>query len=624
MIVAALALIAGTTPLRLEELVEVTDLSGLAASPDGRWLAVRLERPSVARNQVELSWAVMPSDGSAPPHVVADGGVATSNGAGVLEDERPVWSADSKALVYRARIRGKSELWRVVVASGQVTRLTTLAGDVLRFGPTPDGTGVTVETTEPVDAFRARHASIGDQGARLDAAIDLSVGVIGGFDRGAGPEDVRMTGDWFDRQPSTLPTRFYKLDLSSGETSSIARPGATAGEPEPDLRSVCQVLDCSTNRLMSVISVPGRNARLATMMGSGRGQSLWLIENDRARRLAESPGQLSGARRAASPCVATAQRVICVAAEAAMPPRLVGIDQQTGEMRTLFAPNRTLAARLPATARSVQWRDGDGHAFSGVLFLPPGRSAPTPSPLVIQYYVCEGFLRGGVGDELPFQMLAAQGIASLCINRPAPRSPPRSALQDYRTAQNGIKAIVRTLTRDKLIDARRIGMQGLSFGSEVTMWLWRRTRLLRAAAISSGQIEPTLYWFQSFPGRDTPVRLRTDYGLSAPDHTGPWRVMAPARSLGRGRAPLLLQLAESEARWSIELITRLARSGRPADTIIYPAAGHVKFLPRQRLSAMRRMLEWFRYWLSAPRPPQHDADAMAGWRKLDVTGSDPM
>ncbi len=65
------------------ELVEMTDFSGLAVSPDGRWLLYRRERPSTMSGQIETAWYLVGTDGATPPRRIGDGGHASWNGTGM-------------------------------------------------------------------------------------------------------------------------------------------------------------------------------------------------------------------------------------------------------------------------------------------------------------------------------------------------------------------------------------------------------------------------------------------------------------------------------------------------------------------------------------------------------------
>jgi dipeptidyl aminopeptidase/acylaminoacyl peptidase len=250
---------------------------------------------------------------------------------------------------------------------------------------------------------------------------------------------------------------------------------------------------------------------------------------------------------------------------------------------------------MPSVER-LEWRSARGESFMGVLLLPPGR--PTGRlPLFLNYYHCGGFLSGGVGNELPFLPLAASGIAAACINL-----PPAAGLDDflgrYDMALRAVRTLVEALDRRGLIDPARVGMAGLSFGSEATMWTLMKSKLIAAAAIASSQIEPTYYWFNSVRGRSQPEVLRRFWQLGAPNETPEeWRRHSAALNVDRIGAPLLMQLPEQEARNVPQLYSRLSRTLIPTELYVFPDAAHIKLQPRHRLAAHQRYLDWFRFWL---------------------------
>src|SRR3546814_9186629 len=96
------------------------------------------------------------------------------------------------------------------------------------------------------------------------------------------------------------------------------------------------------------------------------------------------------------------------------------IDLSSGDRKVLFDPNRALAldvARV-APARLLRWMDTRGDVFTGWLFEARVPAGSPPPPLFVTYYTCNGFLRGGVGDEWPLATMASYGISA---DRKSPR-----------------------------------------------------------------------------------------------------------------------------------------------------------------------------------------------------------
>src|SRR5699024_10498508 len=92
-------------------------------SPDGRSVAFRVERASVARNTYDTVWYVQ-GLGEPSPRRVADGGIPLRNTAGESLASKVVWSPDSRWIYYRALVDGKIEVWRAA-ADGSNTEPVT-------------------------------------------------------------------------------------------------------------------------------------------------------------------------------------------------------------------------------------------------------------------------------------------------------------------------------------------------------------------------------------------------------------------------------------------------------------------------------------------------------------------
>ncbi len=97
-----------TTP---REIAEIADLSGLAVSPDGNWIAYRVERPSTVTNRIDIDWYLAPTDATAPPRALGRLGTAMWNDAGSVLPGEATWMPDGKAVVVRALVDGRIGLW---------------------------------------------------------------------------------------------------------------------------------------------------------------------------------------------------------------------------------------------------------------------------------------------------------------------------------------------------------------------------------------------------------------------------------------------------------------------------------------------------------------------------------
>lgn len=663
---AAILIAAGTSLLavpaqsaapdpRLEELVEVADLSGLAASPDASKVAFRTDRASIERNSFDLEWHVLDLATNIVTRI-GSGGEPIIADPGILVAEAPIWSPDGRFIYYRALDAGGVQIWRSATDGSGSERVTQEPGDVLSMELSQGGRGISYRVGPPRAEIEQAELSEYDQGILVDQHVELGQNIFRGAIINGRHATQRLTGPWFARGGLlwSRPAKERHLDFgtlaqsdtpseapatSAGRGSKAASPDLTAKANNGDVatarwngadggltvartrsgrRSVtCDAPLCQTGRITWLAWRPGRDEIIFAIADPAHVQSLyaWNVSGNRVRPVAASDGLMNGGRSASAPCAVTRQEAVCVTAGPASPPRLEVINLQSGTRRSPFDPNQALRSRHWPIAERLQWRSSEGRLFTAILFMPDGRTRPVP--LFINYYRCEGFLRGGVGDESPFVALAASGIASACVNATTMQGA-QDGVGQYRAAQGGIAALVELLADRGLIDRARIGIGGLSFGSEVAMWMVIHSNLIAAASVASPQFEPANYWFNGVRGRDNHERLREVWGLGTPEETpDQWRLLSPALNIERIRVPLLLQLPEQESRYAVELYARLSNSATPTELYAFPDEPHVKVQPRHRLAVYRRNLDWFRFWLldEADDDPAR-ADQYRRWRAL--------
>ncbi|MFS0771185.1 Atxe2 family lasso peptide isopeptidase [Sphingomonas sp. 1P08PE] len=623
-------------------MIEVTDLSSVAISPDGRWVAYRSETASVARNAYDLAWHVVALDGRTPPRRVADAGAGTWPD-GQIFAAPPLWSADSRWIYYRAARDGAAQLWRASADGRGVEQVTHDAADIVAFALVPGSSDVVYSVGATRAAIAAAEAQGLDNGVLIDRQVDPNRPLYHGGRIDGRAATERLTGSWFAHGGllADQPRRYVRV-LNAGGAARVATaaeaalvaPGVTplpplegrrvlAATPSGDARGVALVLadgihgelavtrgegradaiwcDAPVCRGQSVVHadwVPGADALVATL-GDGAGNHrlvLWHPATDVTRSIAAPGGMLDGGRDGTHGCALSRVVAVCVTADADAPPRLVRIDLGSGHVATLADPNAGLRRRLDRHFARLAWTSPAGDRFTAQWLAPAGTTGP--APLFVTYYVCNGFLRGGTGDEFPLRQLAAAGIGVLCINRAAAGSEQTDNEAEYHRALAGIKAGIDLLDCRGIVDRRRIGMGGLSFGAEIAMWTAMRSDLLAAVATATSLLTPTFYWFAAMPGRDAPALMKRVWGLDAPDVAPErWRALSPAMNAASIQTPLLMQAPEQEYRANLELAARLDRVGTPVELWAFAGETHIKYQPVHKFAAFRRYLDWFRFWL---------------------------
>ena len=557
------------SPPDLRELVEVADISALSASPDGRLVAFRIDRPSIEKNSYDLAWHVLDT-ATGRVRRIAAGGEPILYDPGLLAAEAPIWSQDGRWIYYRALRAEAVQIWRAAADGSGAQAVTAEEGDVQSVAQAVDGRGLVYRVGPPRREIEQAEMAEYESGILVDEHVELAQNLFRGAIVNGRRATQRIAGGWFSRGNVLWhrPPRERRLDFATLRTADASRedfpPTDVPGVPEPEALArssggdaaaaswdgvraslqvarrggasamlSCHAAECRAERISWLAWRPGRDQIVFATIDRAQMQTLrlWDLATAEVRTLMRANGNLSGGPDESSPCAIGTDEAVCVLAEPTSPPRLETIDLASGAGRPVHDPNVPLRSRRWPWTERLTWRSAEGREFTAVLFLPE-MAPPRPLPLFINYYRCGGFLRGGVGDEWPVALLAAHGIASVCVNATR-MSGPQDGVGQYRAALAGIEVLVDVLVNRGFVDRRRVGMGGLSFGTEVTLWTLIHSDLISAASIASPQLEASSYWINGVRGRDHHETLRRVWGLGAPEETPErWQLLSAALNTG--------------------------------------------------------------------------------------------
>ncbi|WP_449427528.1 Atxe2 family lasso peptide isopeptidase [Rhodanobacter umsongensis] len=643
-----------------QRLLEVTDLGNPVISPDGRYVAFRSEQASVERNTYDTTWYVQALSGKYPPLRVANGGLPLREYNGGLALPSPAtWSPDGKWIYYRALLDGRVSVWRAAADGSRTQEVTSDPADVRDFVLSGDGKALAYSVGATRKAVIAAEESEYDHGIRIDDTVNIAAGLFRSSKVDGRPTTQRLLGPWFSMGPllAKVPDRWKATDLATMTTRDLpaselsARP-LTPADLSPHLHAIpiriiqnpgdgriavllpghkdkgladsryvelavlpdrrashpiyCTAKLCRHRDITDIQWRPGSDEVVFTVTSYDRAQSIygWNVVTGQVRPIMLSDGLVSGSRQryGGIPCALSSDTLVCVVAEADHPPRLQAIDVESGYRRILFAPNKGMDADIAATvpAKLIHWKDAQGREFTGQFFEARGASAAHPPPLFVNFYHCYGFLRGGVGDEWPFATLAEDGISALCIN--AIPEYRLDAAARYDQGRAAIESVVKLLSAEGRIDRTHVGMGGLSYGSEVTLWTLVHSNVVTAASVSGVSVTPTLYLLNTL--RDAfRSQFRQEWQLGSSEETPKrWREVSPAYQLDRINAPILFQLPEQEYRMTLDYSLPLAHRHQ-ADIYVFPDETHIKFQPRHKMAVYERNVDWFRFWLQDYEDP---------------------
>lgn len=245
-------------------------------------------------------------------------------------------------------------------------------------------------------------------------------------------------------------------------------------------------------------------------------------------------------------------------------PRIVAFDVGKRSEATLVAPDAALDELRSYAPELASWRlDGETHYG---WIIPAARNFAGPRPMVIAVYHFPGRFLDASGEELALFDLAKRGILVVCVQTPPRRKqgePFEVAIADWDRPNRLFRVIVDSLASSGRVDRSRVGIVGLSFGSELVAYTVSHSNLFVAAASAGGgSIEPTRV-AHTLPGAGSMYASPSLWWWEDPAALERWRRLSPALNARAVSTPVLFQLADRESPTSFFFIGQLSRFGKP-------------------------------------------------------------
>ncbi|HXI30986.1 MAG TPA: S9 family peptidase, partial [Vicinamibacterales bacterium] len=555
----------------------------------------------------------------------ADGGEARVLTKHATSVTSPTWSPDGTAVYFTAaeprtseererdRVRDDvyafdenyklRQLWKIVVATGGETQITTGPTTVNEYRLSLDGRRIAVQrapTPNDEDAIRGE-LWVMDASGENARALTRNAIEERGIDISPDGSQLLFLADTNDRFEPYYPTTLFVVP-------------AAGGAPRALLSDFRYAID------QALWAPDGRSIIASANMGLH--SELFEIDAQSGR-----PRQLTDGQHFVPPgwsIAAGARTIVCQ------------LDEPTrfGEAWTLaLAESATLTRAtgvfdaverdmaLPRQEK-VEWKGADGAPIEGILFYPIGYEAGRRYPLVVQLHA--GPMESdkfGAGPGLLlnyFPVLTAKGYAVL---RPNYRGSAGYGAAFLRDVNNGyfhnmapdVLAGVDHLVQTGVADPNRLVVMGVSAGGTLTNKLVTMTDRFKAASASAGVADWTSLWGQTdFTGFRITYFGGTPWQKNAP--VDQFWAGSPLKDVANVKTPTLLFAGDSDARvpmaQSLEMFRALKSHNVPTHLYIGPREGHLWADPRHLLFKANAELEWFaKYvggggyvWEKAPDP----------------------
>lgn len=660
-----------------EDLTRIRDIDVLSLSPDGSRFAILVRQADAAANTYRSSWFVGAVSGGTLVHA-GDGGEArllrTADGfapSGDIAGGPVRWSPDGKWFAYPVLQDHEVQIWRSRSDGSAQQQMTRSAGDVREFAWSPDGRELLYSAGASRQELRDHEAQGLHDGFRLDEFytfkdivfpgvpsrrldVGLTIRVVnadGSGDRlatdaeraafGAAQQRGFLTTGAEANEDRSLPPAvradgaaawFVKVDEKEDGPAPHVRLVASLGPSRAHPVS-CMAREC-VSQLFAGLWWRGNRLvfqRWEGINGNESGFYEWSPVSGRLRPVLKArDGRYLSCERAG-------ERLICLREMPAQPRHVAALDLRSGRIEVLADVNPEFSRFELARVERVEWDlpSGTAHAgypsrARGYVIYPPGFDRRNSYPIFIAPYATGGFLRGDVGNEHPLFVYAANGMVVINSEFPVENASLAYAAYDpvqtdYSPEQGFPKLTIlmestfralETLSARGFIDARRVGIGGVSHGAFMPLWMMQKQDRIAAASVGGPNwsgIEPYL---ATRSGRTLLEEMGAGKGF--PESPRFWSQIDLADHVGTIEAPILFHFAASESVFGPpRLIRRLDDAGLPYEAFIFKDEYHTKVQPAHIQAIYDRNLDWFRFWLQDYEDPSAaKKDQYVRWRQL--------
>ena len=497
-------------------------------------------------------------------------------------------------------------LWKVVVATGEETRLTEGDWSVIEYRLSPDGTRIAfyrARTPLLDDVFSGEIWTMDASGANGRVVTSKTL-YVDQPSAQLSPDNTQLLflADTNDRFEAYYNTNLFVAPAAGGAARAVVRDFPYAFDQAvwgPDGKSIFAVVNMGVhNEVYQIDAATGRMRQLTngdhfipyTGWSIVPGARAMVLQLDEPTRFGD------------------VWKIAMTGAQAA-PTRITHLFDR---IEREFA--------LPRQEK-ITWKSTDGTPIEGLLFYPVDYQPGTRYPLVVQMHggpmESDKFGAGSGLVQNYFPVLAAKGYA---VFRPNYRGSVGYGNAFYRdivghffhNMQQDVLTGIDYLVARGVADPDRLVAMGWSAGGHLTNRLITMTGRFKAASSGASLANWTSFYAQT----DVRSFRVTWFGGTPWEANAPIAAFwdnSPLKDVAKARTPTLLFVGENDSRvplpQSIEMYRALKQNGVPTHLYVAPRDGHQWQELRHLLFKANTELEWFeRYargrsytWEKAPQ-----------------------
>jgi len=643
-----------------KDLLLLREMHGSSISPDGQWVAFVIGQANYEKNGYRSGLFLVRTSSVGAPESLGTAGMPHWTSLNEWESEQPLWSHDSRFVLYRTRMKPEEtwQVWRWDSKTRRRKRLTHVPGDIAKYRFDSSGRKIVIAVDLPINAATENRRL--EQGIlysdqmtpwegmsvivkRISAAArkreiwvhELNTGIerrATEVEKRSFEPDVREFQEVFDRasKGGSEKCRIERVTVAPDNKNAALMCSYDEAEPTGIMRWKFILMSRDGQRRMELApesirvtdywwSSDGASLYFVSSQWDGRPGKLKMVdvESLRIRDLFHSNEVLQGFSMDAA-----GRWIACTRETNVTPPELVVIDPRTGANRKLAELNPEFRHIKLGSVERLSGVNRYGEEWFGHLVKPPDYVEGRRYPLIVTLYRSgDYFLVGATGNENPIQVYAASGFVVLSFSIGRNRLRKNGDFDDYllnwTSPAASLEMAVGLLADAGIADPKKVGLAGLSRGADILEFTISHSQAFQAA-IESGPGARDPYFFYMAGG--VWHGLFAKWGLGGwPEGESKkrWEQLAAALNADRIETPLLINSADSEVLASMALYTSLEQLQKPVELRIYANELHVKNQPKHRYEIYECNVDWFRFWLEGTEDASPEKrEQYSRWERL--------
>jgi dipeptidyl aminopeptidase/acylaminoacyl peptidase/MFS family permease len=576
-------------------------------SPDGRWIAF------FGREGDSSGVMIARADGSAPRFLAR---VSGTNAVLPSTGERLAWSPDGKRIAFVSSAPGPEE-----DANGDPMVITRYA-----YKPTAS------EGRTRFNDNRRVHIYVVDLAARLVKQVTSGIRYEHSIDWSPSGDEIVFVSNPERDHDRDFNYDIFAVNVESGAVRTVIGTRSVEYQPvwSPD-GSMIAYLGTKRELTSSETTMEDTHVWVSNSDGSARRELGAAIDNRQSAPRWSSDGKslyttvrergmtklyrmpVNGSRpevvvgdtgAVGSWSVASNGAVAYSFSSPTEPASLMLKGRVGGSTRTLAALNgELLGSRTIAKVQPFTFTSSDGLSVEAFLTMPLGRTSSSRHPLIVDIH---GGPHGQQGPSFnnKAQVYAAHGYAVLMVNYRGSTGYGQRFTdaifgdQDGREAEDVLAAVDTALARWPWLDSTRLGIEGGSYGGQLTNWIITRTDRFRAAIPIAGIANLVSFNYMSYYHDYLAVEFgRYPHEQALMDTL--W-ARSPLRYVARVKTPTMLVHGENDNDVPIaeaeQFYIALKDVGVPTIMVRYPREGHGVRETGHVIDLMNRSMDWYGRW----------------------------